>query len=212
MMSTSKVLLFAALMLCLPLAAFANSTVDFGYSGGRLSTPTNSYITTGPIGTTLTSVSGYNGGGIITGSNLGTINFTTGARISGGMGGNATFAPGGSIVINSNGSGGLPVGVLFTGTFTGTTSWTVTTTGQGSNTLYYYTLSGTISGVFSNGQTVSGQTFTISVLTQQTFHGSIGINNGNMSVLVTPEPGTLSLFGTGLIGLAGLVRRKLQAG
>jgi hypothetical protein len=72
-------------------------------------------------------------------------------------------------------------------------------------------LSGTISGQFSNGQVVSGQTFTISVVTQQTFHGSIGINNGNLSVLVTPEPGTLSLMGTGLIGLAGLVRRKLIA-
>lgn len=210
-MSTYKALLFAALLLCLPLAAFANSTVDFGYSGGMLSTPTNSYITTGPIGTTLTSVSGFMGGGTITGSNLGTINFTTGARVSGGMGGNATFAPGGSIVITANGSGGLPAGVLFTGTFTGTTSWTVVTLNQGGNTLYYYTLSGTISGVFSNGQTVSGQTLTISVLTQQTFHGTLGLNNGSMSMVVTPEPGTLSLLGTGLIGLAGLVRRKLIA-
>lgn len=208
-MSTSKVLLFTALLLCLPLAAFANSTVDFGYSGGRLSTPTNSYITTGPIGTTMTSVAGFMGGGTVTGSNLGTINFTTGARVSGGMGGNATFAPGGSIVITANGTGGLPAGVLFTGSFTGTTSWTVTTLNQGGNTLYYYTLSGTISGVFSNGQTVSGQAFTISVVTQQTFHGSIGINNGNMSVLVTPEPGTLTLLGTGLIALAGFARRKL---
>ena len=205
-MSTSKVLLFAALLLCLPLAAFANSTVDFGYSGGMLSTPTNSYITTGPIGSTLTSVSGYNGGGIITGSNLGTITFTTGARISGGMG-NATFAAGGSIVITANGTGGLPAGVLFTGTFTSTSTLTQGTTSGG---LYYYTVSGTISGTFSNGQTVSGQLLTISVATKQPFHGSIGISSGSATV-VTPEPGTLSLLGTGLIGLAGMIRKKLAS-
>jgi len=100
--------------------------------------------------------------------------------------------------------------VLFTGSFTGTTSWTVNTATIDGTTLYTYTLTGTISGVFSNGQTVSGQLFTMSVQTQQSFHGSIGINAGNMSVLVTPEPGTLSLFGTGLIGLAGLVRKRLK--
>ena len=209
-MSTSKVLLFAVALVCLPLAAFANSTVDFGYTGGRLSTPTNSYITTGPIGTTLTTVNGYNGGGLITGSNLGTINFTTGARVSGGMGGNATFAAGGSIVITANGSGGLPAGVLFTGTFTSPVTWTVSTSTLNGQTVYAYTLSGTISGVFSNGQTVSGQTFTMSVVTLQTFRGSLGINNGSMSMMVTPEPGTLSLFGTGLIGLAGLARRRFR--
>jgi len=30
------------------------------------------------------------------------------------------------------------------------------------------------------------------------------------STVVVPEPGTLSLFGTGLIGLAGIIRRKLR--
>jgi hypothetical protein len=205
-MSTSKVLLFAALILCLPLAAFANSTVDFGYSGGMLSTPTNSYITTGPIGSTLTSVTGFNGGGTITGSNLGTIVFTTGDRISGGMG-NATFAAGGSIVITANGTGGLPAGVLFTGTFT-----TTSTLAQGTNNgLFFYTVTGNVSGTFSNGQTVSGQAFTISVSSKQPFHGTIGISSGNLTV-VTPEPGTLSLLGTGLIGLAGVIRKKLIAG
>jgi len=43
---------------------------------------------------------------------------------------------------------------------------------------------------------------------------SMGVGrNGTVSgdTIVTPEPGTLGLLGTGLIGLAGIVRRKLRA-
>lgn len=42
-----------------------------------------------------------------------------------------------------------------------------------------------------------------------------GTESGNLgtaqSFMGTPEPGTLALFGSGLIGLAGMLRRKLQA-
>ena len=41
------------------------------------------------------------------------------------------------------------------------------------------------------------------------FNGSTEISSGDTNVVV-PEPGTLTMLGTGLIGLAGTIRRKLK--
>jgi hypothetical protein len=43
------------------------------------------------------------------------------------------------------------------------------------------------------------------------FMGSVPVASGDTLITTVPEPGTLGLLGTGLVGLAGVVRRKLKA-
>jgi len=65
-----------------------------------------------------------------------------------------------------------------------------------------------IHGVFTGGILSFGGTRTGNVL-EGVATGILGGFSGSLPTVV-PEPGTLSLLGTGLIGLAGLARRKLK--
>jgi hypothetical protein len=74
------------------------------------------------------------------------------------------------------------------------------------------------SGTFTNGTvTVSGGILNVSGFLTNGSSVATVINLGRAGIvgssdtLVTPEPGTLGLLGTGLLGLAGLVRRKLRS-
>lgn len=200
-----KILLLAVLALALPMAAFASSGVDFTNSGGTLS-GTNSGLSLS--GSVLAAVNGLNGGGLITGSNLGSVSFTTGALTSGSLQMGGTFAAGGTFAITGNGSNGIPNGTLFTGTFSGPVTWQLVTLANGTHN---YILTGTLTGTTGTGFSTNGVTVQLTINTGKGFfNGSTTISSGDTNIVV-PEPGTLTLLGTGLISLAGAVRRKLKA-
>lgn len=200
-----KLILLAVLALALPLAAFASSGVDFTNSGGTLS-GTNSGLAL--TGSTLVAVNGLNGGGLITGSNLGSVTFNTGALSSGSLAMGGTFAAGGTFTITGNGSNGIPNGTLFSGTFSAPVSWQLVTLANGTHN---YVLTGVLTGTTMTGFATNGVTVQLTINTGKGFfNGSTQISSGDTNIVV-PEPGTLTLLGTGLISLAGAVRRKLKA-
>jgi hypothetical protein len=186
------------------LAAVANSEVDFTNSGGTLSGSASGLTL---INSTLIAVNGLYGGGLITGSNLGTFMFSTGALTNGSLTMGGTFAGGGSFMITGNGTNNVPNGVIFSGTFSKPGTWVLNTLPNGTHN---YTFTGIVSGTFGNGFPAQGITVQLTINTGKGFfNGQAGISSGDTNITV-PEPGTLSLLGTGLIGLAGAVRRKLS--
>ncbi len=201
-----KILLLAVLTLALPAVVFADS-VDYTNSGGTLSGSSAGLSLSGSV---LIAVNGLNGGGLLTGPDLGSVSFTTGALISGSLQMGGTFASGGSFTITGNGTNGIPDGTLFTGSFSGPVSWTLVTLANGTHN---YTLTGTISGWNGSGTPTQGVTVELTINTGKGFfNGRTRISSGDTSGSTeVPEPGSLTLLGSGLLFLAGLVRRKLNS-
>lgn len=204
-----RILVLALLAMALPIASWANSTpIVFQNTGGKIR---SNGTTLSLSGSTLTSFTAA-GGATYTGS-LGSVTFTTGAFSAGTLGVAAVFNAGGSFSIAGNGSNGIPTGVLFSGSFSGPVNWvgTFNPAGHGGLGNWTYTLTGTVQGQLSNGTNAFGGTvqFTFDVPGSKQFAKGIAVNlNDGVTTVTVPEPGTLGLFGTGLLGVAGLIRRK----
>jgi len=200
-----RIFLLMLLTLALPIATFASS-VDFTNSGGTLTGSTSLSLS----GSVLIHV------GTIVGSDLGSLTFSTGALTSGTLQMGGTLGAGGSFVITGNGADGVHNGVIFSGSFSAPSTWTLVTLGDGTHN---YTLSGTMTGTWFTGQKVSGATVELTTNTGTGFFtsGSTSISSGDTSISgigvrsSTPEPSSLVFFGTGLVGMASVWWRKKRS-
>ena len=194
-----RVLVLALLALALPMAAWADG-IDLVNVHGSIS------ISAAGITSVGSQLQSFNGIVADPGHTLGSVSFSTGALLTGTIHDGGTFSDAGSsFTVIGKGPKVPHKGTIFSGAFVGPVAWTlVSQVGQSLT----YTLSGAIQGTLWNGHFVSGNTTQTIVPTNGQLAQGIGHIRVGDTGIMTPEPGTLGLLGTGLVAIAGMLRRK----
>lgn len=207
---TRAVCVCALLFILLPFAAMADG-IDLTNQYGSVT------ILTSGLTSQQSELKSFGGITAPAGQALGRVYFSTGALISGSLWAGGTFSAIGSVFdilgtgarmkafAGQNAKGNI---ALFSGTFVGPIQWTLV---ESSKFFREYQLSGQFQGMLWNGRMISGTT-------QQTIdthwnNGTIDSNMGSIRMGIThltstPEPGSWSLFGLGLLVMTGMFCRR----
>lgn len=200
-----RTVLTVLLALALPSAALANVVTIINNNGTLVAS--NSGLS---LVSNITAI--FGGYGSPHGSDIGTVSITLGPLVSGSLLTGGTFSMAGSTFSLS-----LEGSALFSGAFVycswcnssnnarlghGVPTWSLVSPGT-------YLLSGYVSGGWRDGEQGYGY---VQDLVTGSFNanGVFTATSISGSSMVTPEPDTLGLLVTGLIGIAGIVRKKLK--